>query len=44
MDEEGYLLETDIVGIFTEALTAEIKVILADETSAVSAHTTICLN
>jgi hypothetical protein len=36
-----YLEEADVVGILTEALTAEHQVVLADETSAVSADTAI---
>lgn len=35
----AYLVETDIVGVLTEALTAEIKVILADQSAALGADT-----
>ena len=33
------LEEANVVGILTEALTAQVQVILADQTSTVSAHT-----
>lgn len=34
-----YLEETNVVGVLTEALTAEHQVVLADKTSAVGANT-----
>lgn len=34
-----YLEETNVVGVLTEALTAEIKAVLADESRALSADT-----
>lgn len=34
-------METNIVGIFTEALTANVEVVLADQSSSVSADTAI---
>jgi hypothetical protein len=36
-----YLEETNVVGVLTEALTAEIKTVLADEGRALSADTAI---
>jgi hypothetical protein len=36
----AYLVETNIVGVFTETLTADVQVVLADQTSAVSTDTT----
>jgi hypothetical protein len=34
-----YLVETNIVGIFTEALTADVQVILADQAGLMGADT-----
>lgn len=34
-----YLVEADVVGVLTEALTAEHQVVLADKTSTVGADT-----
>lgn len=36
-----YLVETNIVGIFTEALTANVQVVLADQGSSVSTDTAV---
>lgn len=36
-----YLVETNIVGVLAEALTAEIEVVLADEGSTLGADTAI---
>ncbi len=36
---KDYLVETDIGGVLTEALTAEVKVVLADQGSSLSADT-----
>jgi len=33
-----YLLETDVVGVFTEALTAQVDAVLPDETVPVGAR------
>jgi len=35
------LLETDVLGVHTEALTADVQVVLADDTVAVLAHTAL---
>lgn len=36
-----YLVETNIVGVFTEALTANVKVVLADQSGSVGADAAI---
>jgi hypothetical protein len=36
-----YLVETDIVGVFTETLTTDVEVVLADQTSTMSTDTAI---
>ena len=36
-----YLEETNVVSVLTEALTAEIKTVLADESRALSADTAV---
>lgn len=41
MSSLKYLVETNIAGVLAEALTAEIKVILADEGSTLGADTAI---
>lgn len=38
---ECYLVETDIVGVFTEALTANVQVVLADQCGTVGADTAV---
>jgi hypothetical protein len=35
--EVAYLVETNVLGLLTEALTAQVKVVLADQTSLVLA-------
>lgn len=37
---QAYLVETNIVGVFTETLTTNVEVVLADQTSTVSTDTT----
>lgn len=37
--EDGCLSEANVVGVFTEALTAQVQVILANQTSTVGADT-----
>lgn len=36
---ETYLDETDVLGLFSEALTADVETVLADKTSGVCADT-----
>ena len=36
-----YLLKADVGGVFAEALTADVEVIFADQTSLVSANTAV---
>jgi hypothetical protein len=36
-----YLVETDIVGVFTETLTTDVEVVLADQTGTMSTDTAI---
>ena len=37
---DSYLVETNVTGVFTETLTTDVQVVLADQTSTVSTDTT----
>jgi hypothetical protein len=39
--EEMYLDESNIVGLFSEALTADVEAVFADQTCTVSAYTAV---
>jgi len=38
---QNYLVETNIIGIFTETLTTDVQIVFADQTSTVSTNTAI---